>query len=139
VLVTAGDLSRPYEILGEIRIDTTEESGGVALSALAVSRSGIFVAFRPELKGKPSERLNALRDAAIARHGARVDAVVNATVFHEDAEGFARGVAVHFTEPAAEKSRTIDERLQELDRLGAAGLITPAEYKERRRAILGEL
>ena len=142
VTVTAGDLSEPYEILGEIRVDTTEQDGGgVELSALAVSRGGVFVAFRPELKGKPSEMLNALRDAAIARYGARVDAVVNATVFHEDAEGFARGVAVHFTKRAPEplRQRSITERLEELDALAARGLVSPDEYKARRKAILGDL
>lgn len=141
VVVTAGDLSRPYDILGEVRVDTTEEgSAGIGIGALGVSRGGIFVAFRPELKGKPSELLTALRDAAIGHFGVRVDAVVNAHVFAEDSDLFARGVAVHFLDRAASSpARTVSERLDELDKLGASGAISPTEYKERRKAILNDL
>lgn len=139
VLVTAGDLSQRYEILGDIRVDTTDRGNAGPALRDALLKGAVLATLRPELKGEQSEMLDALRDAAIARYGSRVDAVINANVFAEDRDVFARGVAVHFVEPSLAPTRTIQSRLDELDRLGASGAITPAEYRARRQAILDEL
>lgn len=140
VVVTAGDLSRPYEILGDVQVDTTEKDNSGAVATDALLRGPLLSTIRPTMKGDTSEMLGALRDVAIARFGARVDAVINATVFTQGRDYFARGVAVHFVEhAAAPAARTITERLDELDKLGASGAITPAEYRERRKAILSDL
>jgi len=139
VIVTAGDISQPYEILGDVQVDTTEESDFGAATRDVLVRGALLATIRPELKGERAEMLRALRDAAIARYGARVDAVINANVFDQDRDVFARGTAVHFVEEAPAKARTVAERLEELDRLGGAGMLTPDEYKARRKAILEDL
>ena len=139
VVITAGDLSQPYEILGDVQVDTTDESNFGAAAKDVFARGALLATIKPELKGEHAEMLYALRAAAIAKYGAKVDAVINTDVFTEDRDVYARGTAVHFVEALAAKPRTVSERLEELDKLGGAGMITPQEYKARRKAILEDL
>lgn len=140
VIVTAGDLSRPYDILGEVQIDTTEESSGGAVFKDAFLRGAIAADIRPTLKGDTAEMYEALRSVALAQHGAKVDAIINVNVSEVDHDVFVRGVAVHFVERETQaKKRTVSDRLDELDRLGRSGMITPEEYRARRKAILEDL
>ena len=115
VVVSAGDLDRPYEVLGEVQLDANESTDDTAAA------------------------YEALRGVAVARYGEQVDAVVNAHVSEVDGDGFVRGTAVHFVAGEAAVNRSTAERLDELDRLRAAGLITAEEYRSRRKAILKDL
>ncbi len=76
--------------------------------------------------------LEDLRAAALAKYGARVDAVINAKTETIGREVYARGVAVHFVDqwpakaadPARSSTeRSVTDRLRELDQLGASGAI----------------
>ncbi len=142
VLVTAGDLNRSYEILGEVSLDTTGERSNVMQDV--VLHGAILAAVRPAPKGDAAEMLEGLKAAALARYGAKVDAVINAKTETIGRDVYARGVAVHFTNEATTTkptgdSRSVADRLRELDRLGASGLLTPDEYRARRKAILEDL
>lgn len=145
VLVTAGDLSRPYEILGEVSLDTTGERSNVMSDV--VLHGAILATVRPTPKGDAAAMLENLRAAALAKYGAKVDAVINVTTDTVGREVYARGVAVHFVDqrPAKPESgrgsteRSVTDRLRELDQLGASGAITPQEYRARRKAILEDL
>jgi hypothetical protein len=146
VLVTAGDLSRPYEILGEVSLDTTGERSNVMSDV--VLHGAILATLRPTPKGDAAVMLDDLRAAALAKYGAKVDAVINAKTETIGREVYARGVAVHFVDQWPAKSadaargsteRSVTDRLRELDQLGASGAITPQEYRARRKAILDDL
>ncbi len=141
VIVTAGDLSsQPYEVLGEVQIDTTEESSGTAVVKDALLRGWLVAAIDPSLKGDTAEMYEALRTVALTQYGSKVDAIINVNVSEVDRDVFVRGIAVHFIDrDAPAKPRTIEERLAELDRLAGSGMITPEEYKARRKAILEDL
>ena len=142
VLITTGDLNRSYEILGEVSLDTTGEGSNVMQDV--VLHGAILAAVRPAPKGDAAAMLEQLKAAALAKYGAKVDAVINAKTETIGRDVYARGVAVHFSngettaKPAIE-ARSVDERLRELDRLGANGLLTPEEYRARRKMILNEL
>jgi len=144
VIVTQGDISRPYEVLGEVQIDTTGESTSGAVAKDVLLNGALFAAIRPEPKGDSAAMLEQLKTAALAKYGAHVDAVINANVSEVGRDVFVRGLAVHFVDHATGAAptasvRSISERLGELDRLGASGMLTPEEYKARRKAILEDL
>jgi hypothetical protein len=54
-----------------------------------------------------------------------------------DAANRPKTVVVQQPTSGGQASQTTEQRLAELDKLAAGGYITPEEYKERRKAILG--
>lgn len=105
VLITAGDLSRPYEILGEVTLDTTAEPSNVMSDV--VLHGAILAAVRPTPKGDAAAMLEGLGPAALAKYGAKADAVINARTETIGREVYARGIAVHLSRRGPPKRWTV--------------------------------
>jgi len=100
IVVTAGDLSVAYEILGEVAVDTT----GYQVLRLGdlLFRSDLERALNPRPEASQEELFGQLKLEAARRWPdeegkSGADAVINAT-YYVDARGeaYARGVAVRF-------------------------------------------
>ena len=146
VFVTAGSVSRPFEVLGTVHINSR---GIVALGSILSDHL-----FRSRLERavggatpdfSPEEAYEQLKSEAISQYGDRVDAVVNATYRAEhDGDVFAEGLAVRFTEgvgvtPSNAPIRSVEHRLTELQGLFSKGLLGKEEYERKRAEILKEL
>lgn len=104
IIVTAGDISQPYPILGEVKYDTL---GSINLgsafndllfrSPFAVAASGRTPDLSPDLM--PELMNERLKQVAKEKYGSRVDAVINATYqARSDGETFGSGIAVEVVE-----------------------------------------
>lgn len=143
IIVTAGPLTQPYEVLGEVHADTTDLFLTTSFLRDSLFRSPFSVAVQgasPKLSySQMDERL---RNKAVELYGTRVDAVINVT-YRTDPDGhvFADGLAVRFTPqpPSFAPVRSAEESLKELRGLLDQGLITQEEYERKREEILNEL
>lgn len=107
---------------------------GATRACLQCLRGALLATIRHELKGEQSEMLDALRDAAIARHGARVDVVINANVFTEDRDVRAASRCTLWSAPQAPSRYPQREgSARELGQLRAAGRITRDKSDQKRR------
>jgi hypothetical protein len=140
VVVSAGELSRPYDIVGRVDVNAS----GVDYFVWSFWQVGGFGSFhfqRYEHKEDPAAVNEMLKFRAFELYGDTFDAIVN--VHYEDMPSnavAAGGVAVRFTaarQAAGQPSR--EERLREIQTLLDRGLITRDEFNRKRAAILDEL
>jgi hypothetical protein len=141
IVVTAGGLTRTYEILGPVDFG---ELGFDQINAFAVAYKGIAFGsvVRTFSQATPAEVNELLRRRALRQYRDRVDAVIN--VAYQDNprhDVFGTGLAVHFTAGAevSEHKATTEDRLDELQRLLDKGLIDRQEYERTRAEILRSL
>ena len=146
IVVTTGALSRQYETLGTVEVDTMDI--GLSTSDLqdALFRSKLSIAVQghsPKLS--TSQMDDRLKIKARQQYGNKADAVINVnyrTSYYGDV--FASGLAVHFIEmpspatPVAVVGPSLEDRLEELKDLREKNLITPEEYYEKRNQMLKE-
>jgi hypothetical protein len=135
IVVSTGDLQRPYEIVGNVDFgklgfDRTD-AGAVALKGFALAW-----AQRTFSKAPPAEINSLMRKRALREYGARVDALINVNYQSDPANNvFATAVAVHFTETRSHAD-TASTRMGELEQLRKNGLIDQREYEQKRAEIL---
>lgn len=146
IVVTAGPISQPYEVLGEVHVNTRGMINfGSALND-ALFRSPLAVAAGGRTPVAHTEQMNKfLKEKAREQYGNKVDAIIN-TTYNTDHDGdvFASGLAVHFVEQkppetqqqAAPPGRHLEDRLKELKDLREKGLISVEEYNQKRQELL---
>ncbi len=138
IIVSAGDLSRPYEIVGRIDIKTA----GVDYYIWGFWQLGGIGAFKGthfEYKEDPTSLNEMLKFKAFDLYGDTFDAIVNVHYETMPANSVsAGGIAVRFTAAAPNHSDG-EARLQELRRLLDQGLITHDQYEHKRAEILNQL
>jgi hypothetical protein len=145
IIVTAGAISQPYEVLGEVNVNTR---GMINLGSVlndALFRSPLAVAAGGRTPVAHTEQMNKiLKEKAREQYGHKVDAIIN-TTYKTDHDGdvFASGLAVHFVEQkspepqqAAPPERRLEDRLKELRDLREKGLISPEDYYQKRQELL---
>jgi hypothetical protein len=145
IIVTAGPISQPYKVLGEVNVNTRGMINlGSALND-ALFRSPLAVAAGGRTPVAHTEQMNKfLKEKAREQYGHKVDAIINATYKTDhDGDVFASGLAVHFTkQESPEPQRTIpserrlEGRLKELKDLRERGLISAEEYYQKRQELL---
>lgn len=135
IVVSTGDLQRPYEIIGNVdfgklAFDRTD-AGAVAIKGLVVAW-----AQRTFSKAPPAEINALMRKRALRQYGDRVDALINVNYQSDPANSvFATAVAVHFVDNGP-STGTASARLGELEKLRKDGLIDQREYEQKRAEIL---
>lgn len=141
VVVSAGEISQPYTILG--RIDVSAEGADYTVAYYwQYSGVGFGNVTRYEHKENPVGMNEMLKFKALETYGDQVDAIINVhyeTMPRNDV--FAGGVAVHFAaqKTSGESKSSGAVRLKELQNLRDQQLITPEEYERKRKEILKEL
>lgn len=137
IIAVASDMSKGYEILGQIDARAKGTSWW-AFNAWAVSGFGGFNFKRFTNKESHVALNEILKLKAIAQYGDRVNAVVN--VQYEDLPGYdvsATGLAVQFVDrTGGTSSRSASARLRQLDQLFDEGAITRTEYERKRAEVL---
>lgn len=137
IIAVTGDMSKGYEILGQIDARAKGTSWW-AFNAWAVSGFGGFNFQRFTNKESHVALNEILKLKAIAQYGDRVNAVIN--VQYEDLPGYdvsATGLAVQFVEPTGgTSSPSASARLRRLDQLLHEGAITRTEYERKRAEVL---
>lgn len=140
IIVTSGEISRPYEILGAVQIGEVD-----------------FQEYALEQSLDNLDRI--LRQKALKLYGPQVDAVINVSdhysgtslrysyltgLRNQPGTVFARGLAVRFTQAlSAQTSQPPTasgaDRLRQLQQLLDQGLISREEYEQKRTQILRDL
>jgi hypothetical protein len=142
ILITSEILSPPYLALGKVAVNTLGFSTLGAILNDSLFRSRFVVAASGVPLPESQERIGALlREQARKKYGSQVDAVMNVGYqLWPDGEGFAEGVAVHFLAPPPKPfipiGRYLESQLRELRDLWKKGLISQAEYDEKRSRLL---
>ena len=137
IVVSAGDLARPYEIVGRVDVN----AAGTDYFVWSYWRVGNFANFqfhRFQYKEDPATMNDILIFKAFEKYGDTFDAILN--VHYEDMPGnavSAGGIAVRFTK--ASQTGTLEERLRELRNALQKQLITQDEYDRKRAEILNGL
>lgn len=145
IIVTAGSISQPYEVLGEVHVNTRGMINFGSTLNDALFRSPLAVAAGGRTPVAHTEQMNKfLKEKAREQYGHKVDAIIN-TAYKTDHDGdvFASGLAVHFVEQkssepprTAPPERRLEDRLKELRDLREKGLISAEEYYQKRQELL---
>lgn len=141
IVVSAGELSTPYEVVGRVDVNAT----GVDYFTFNYWRVGAFGSFqgrRFQHKEDPASMNEILKYKAFELYGDSFDAILNVHYESMPANAVsAGGVAVHYVDRAPGTATRVDHgtRLQELRNLLDQKLITPDEYELKRKQILDAL
>ncbi len=136
IVVSTGDLQRPYELIGNVDFG---KLGFDRTDARAVALKGFVLAWarRTFSKAPPAEINSLMRKRALREYGDRVDALINVNYQSDPANNvFATAVAVHFTDKEPHAAVAASTRLGELEELRKEGLIDQREYEQKRAEIL---
>jgi hypothetical protein len=135
ILVSAGDLSRPYDIVGRVDVNAVGNDYFV-WNYWRVGNFSNFELRHFQYKEDPATMNEMLAFKGFEKYGDGFDAILN--VHYEDMPGndvSAGGVAVRFANPAQPQA-SLESRLRELRDALDRELITHDEYDRKRAEVL---